>query len=31
MGSTIYISDELYEFLNKKYRGDSMDTTIKKL
>ena len=31
MGKTIYISDELYEFLNKKYRGDSMDTTIKKL
>ena len=31
MGKTIYISDELYEFLNKKYRGDSMDATIKKL
>ena len=31
MGKTIYISDELYEFLNKKYRDDSMDTTIKKL
>ena len=31
MGKTIYISDELHEFLNKKYRGDSMDTTIKKL
>ena len=31
MGRTIYISDELYEFLNKKYRSDSMDTTIKKL
>ena len=31
MGKTIYISDELYEFLNKKYRGDSMDSTIKKL
>ena len=31
MGRTIYISDELYEFLNKKYRTDSMDTTIKKL
>ena len=31
MGKTIYISDELYEFLNKKYRTDSMDTTIKKL
>ena len=31
MGKTIYISDELHEFLNKKYRGDSMDSTIKKL
>ena len=31
MGKSIYISDELYEFLNKKYGGDSMDTTIKKL
>ena len=31
MGKTIYISDELYEFLNKKHGGDSMDTTIKKL
>ena len=31
MGKTIYISDELHEFLNKKYRSDSMDTTIKKL
>ena len=31
MGRTIYISDELYEFLNKKYRDDSMDVTIKKL
>ena len=31
MGKTIYISDELYEFLNKKYVGDSMDATIKKL
>ena len=31
MGKTIYISDELHEFLNKKYRGDSMDATIKKL
>ena len=31
MGKTIYISNELHEFLNKKYRGDSMDSTIKKL
>jgi len=31
MGKTIYISNELHEFLNKKYRGDSMDATIKKL
>ena len=31
MGKTIYISDELYDYLNKKYRGDSMDATIKKL
>ena len=31
MGKTIYISDELYEFLNKKFSEESMDTTIKKL
>ena len=31
MGKTIYISDELYDYLNKKFLGYSMDTTIKKL
>ena len=31
MGKTIYISDELYHYLNKKFINDSMDTTIKKL
>ena len=31
MGKTIYISDELYEYLNKKFLDYSMDTTIKKL
>ena len=31
MGKTIYISDELYDYLNKKFLDYSMDTTIKKL
>jgi len=31
MGKTIYISDELYEFLNNKFSDESMDSTIKKL
>ena len=31
MGKTIYISDELYHYLNKKFINDSMDATIKKL
>ena len=31
MGKTIYISDELYDYLNIKFINDSMDATIKKL
>ena len=31
MGKTIYISDELYDYLNKKFSEESMDSTIKKL
>ena len=31
MGKTIYISDELYDYLNKKFLDYSMDATIKKL
>jgi hypothetical protein len=31
MGKTIYVSDELYDYLNKKFLDYSMDTTIKKL
>ena len=31
MGKTIYISDELYDYLNKKFINDSMDSTIKNL
>ena len=31
MGKIIYISDELYHYLNKKFINDSMDATIKKL
>ena len=31
MGKSIYISDELYDYLNKKFSEESMDSTIKKL
>ena len=31
MGKSIYVSDELYDYLNKKFSEESMDTTIKKL
>ena len=31
MGKSIYISDELYDYLNKKFTEESMDSTIKKL
>ena len=31
MGKSIYVSDELYDYLNKKFSEESMDSTIKKL
>ena len=31
MGKSIYISHELYDYLNKKFTEESMDSTIKKL